>query len=52
MTRREKAKETKEEKGIFLENLTGYNDIVCEFALYAFDLLDRVMNFSWFFISI
>ena len=52
MTRREKVKETKEEKGISLENLMGYNDIVCEFTLYTFNLLDRVMNFSWFFTSI
>ena len=30
------------------EYLTGYNDIVCEFALCTFNLLDRVVNFSWF----
>ena len=46
----EKAKETKEEKRIFKENLTGYSDIVCEFALCTFNLLDRVVNFSWLFI--
>ena len=43
-TRRQKAKETKEEKIISVENLTGYDDIVCEFALCTFNLFDRVMN--------
>ena len=33
-----KAKETKEENRISLENLTGYDDIVCEFALCTFSL--------------
>ena len=33
--RQKKEKETKEEKRISLENLTGYDDIVCEFALCA-----------------
>ena len=28
-----KAKETKEEKVISVENLTGYDEIFCEFAL-------------------
>ena len=32
-TRRQKAKETKKEKRISVENLTGYDHIVCEFAL-------------------
>ena len=32
-TKRHKAKETKEEKRISVENITGYNDINCEFAL-------------------
>ena len=41
-----KAKETKDEKRIFVENLTGYDDIVCEFALCTFNLFDRVVNFS------
>ena len=41
-----KAKETKEEKIISAENLTGYNDIVCKFALCTFNLLNRVINFS------
>ena len=35
---RQKAKETKEEKRICLENLTGYDDIVCEVALCIFNL--------------
>ena len=34
-----KAKETKEEKRISLENLTGYDNIVCEFALCTFNVL-------------
>ena len=32
-----------------MKNLTGYNNIVCEFALCTIDLLDRVVNFSWLF---
>ena len=48
--RQEKANETIEEKGLSVENLTGYDDIVCEFALCTFNLLDRVVNFSWLFI--
>ena len=51
-TRRQKAKETKEEKTISVENLTGHDDIVCEFALCTFNLLDRVVNFSWLLIWI
>ena len=40
ITRRQKiAKETKEEKSIFGEYLTGYDDIVCQFALCTFNLL-------------
>ena len=39
-----KAKETKKEKRISDENLTGYDDVVCEFALCTFNLLDRVVN--------
>ena len=35
-----KIKETKQEKRISKENLTGYDDIVCEFALSTFNLLD------------
>ena len=45
-----KVQATKEEKRITVENLTGYDDIVCKFALCTFNLLDRVMNFSWLFI--
>ena len=37
----QKAKETKEEKRISVENLTGYDDI--------FVNLNRVVNFSWLF---
>ena len=48
--RQKKAKETKEEKGISVENLMGYDDIVCDFALGTFNLLDRVASFSWLFI--
>ena len=36
----------------YRKNVIGYNDIVCEFALCAFNLLDRVMNFSRLFIRI
>ena len=32
----QKAKETKEEKRISVETLTGHDDIVCEFALCTF----------------
>ena len=48
-TRSQKSKETKKEKRIYVENPTGYNDIGCEFALCTFNLLDRVVNFSWLF---
>ena len=41
-----KCKETKEEKRISMENLKGYDDIVCEFALCTFNLLNRVVNIS------
>ena len=50
VTRRQKAKRSKDKKGISVENLTGYDDIVCEFAMCAFNLLDRVLNFSWLLI--
>ena len=49
---RQKAKETAEEKRISVENLTGYDNILCEFALCTFNLLDRVVNFFWLFILI
>ena len=48
--RKKKANKTKEEKRISVENLMGYDDIICEFALCTFNLLDQVMNFSWLFI--
>ena len=38
-TRKKKPKETKEEKRISVQNLTGYDNIVCEFALCTFNLL-------------
>ena len=50
--RGQKSKETKEEKIISVENLTGYGDIVCEFALCTFKLLDRLVNFPWLFMQI
>ena len=31
-------------------DLTGYDNINCEFALNTFNLLDRVVNFAWLFI--
>ena len=51
-TRTQKAKETKEEKRVSMENLTGYDDVICGFALCTFNLLDRVVSFSWLFIWI
>ena len=36
ITWRQKAKETKERKRISVENLTGYDDVVCEFAVYFY----------------
>ena len=41
-----KEKQTKKEKRISVENLTGYDDFVYEFALDTFNLLDRVVSFS------
>ena len=38
-TRKKKPKETKEEKRISVQNLTGYDNIVCDFALCTFNLL-------------
>ena len=43
-------KRTTEEKILSVENLTGYDDIVCDFALGTFNLLDRIASFSWLFI--
>ena len=39
-TRIQKAKETKDEMRISVENLTGFDDIVYEFALCSFNLLN------------
>ena len=50
ITRRQKANESKVEKRVSVENLAGYDDIVCEFALCTFNLFYRVVNFSWLFI--
>ena len=47
-----KSKETKEENRIPIENLMGYDDIISEFALYIFNLFDRVVNLSWLFRSV
>ena len=44
-TRRQKAKETKEEKRVSVENLTGYDYMAFEFAQCTFNLLDRFVNF-------
>ena len=40
-TYKQKANETKEVNRIFIENLTGYNDVVCkfEFALCTFNFV-------------
>ena len=45
-----KTKKAEEEKGISVENLTGYDDIVCKFHMCTFNLLDRVVSFSCLFI--
>ena len=37
--RRRRAEETKEERRISVENQTWFNDIVCEFALCAFNFI-------------
>ena len=48
--RRQKAKETKEEKqklkSISVENLMGNDDIVCEFAQCTFNVFGGVVDFS------
>ena len=51
LTHKQKAKETKEEKRMPVENLTGYDGIICEFSGRTFNLLDRVVSFYWLFIS-
>ena len=45
-----KAKECKEKKRMYVKNLTAYDDIVCEFALRTFNLLNHLVIFSWLFI--
>ena len=50
-TRKQKSKETKEEKRISVGNLTGYDDIVCEFPMCTINLRHRVVSFYWLFIS-
>ena len=40
ITRRQEANETNEEKRISVENLTGYDHVVCEFTLCNFNLFD------------
>ena len=46
-----KKKQTKKiKKKRNVENLTGYDDIVCEFVLCTFNLLNGVVNFSWLLI--
>ena len=60
ITRRQKAKETKEETRTSVKNLSGYDDIgisgyddiVCKFALCSLNLFYQVVNFSWFFLWI
>ena len=48
--KKKKAKKTKEEKRISVKNLTGYDDIVCEFPLCIRNLLNRIVNFFWLLI--
>ena len=43
--KRKNQKKAKKEKRVYMENLTGYDDIVCELALYTFNLLDQIVNF-------
>ena len=38
-----KSERVKGEKRIFVKNLTGYDDIICEFDLCTFYLLNRVV---------
>ena len=45
-----KAKESKEKKRMHVKNLTEYDDIVCEFPLCTFNLLNHLVIFSWLFI--
>lgn len=48
-TRAGKAKETTEEKIISAKNPTGYDNIVCKFALCTFKFLDQAVNFYLLF---
>ena len=55
--KKEKQNKTKQKrncrkKWFSVENLTGYDDIVCDFPLGTFNLLDRVTSFSCLFIWI
>ena len=43
--KRKNQKKAKKEKRVYMENLTGHDDIVCELALYTFNLLDQIVNF-------
>ena len=43
--KRKNQKKVKKEKRVYMENLTGYDDIVCELALYTFNLLNQIVNF-------
>ena len=43
--KRKNQKKAKKEKRVYMENLTEYDDIVCELALYTFNLLDQIVNF-------
>ena len=45
---RQKVHETKKVKGISEENLTGFDDIMCEFVLCTFNLHYRVNFFALF----
>ena len=46
--KRQKVNETKKVKGISEENLTGFDDIMCEFVLCTLNLLYRVNFFALF----
>ena len=48
--KRQKAKEAIEANTISVENQTGYDGIVCDFAQCTFNFLYRVVNISWLFI--
>ena len=50
MKKKKKEKRNYRKKRLSVENLTGYDDIVCDFPLGTFNLLDRVTSFSCLFI--